>query len=132
MAQRITPEAAQERMLAALDLIDSRLAVLHDTASDTVGNGPMNGDAGDREVLRAFLKIQDEMRHTAELIRSGTDSDDPQEAGEIVPDIDLEIEAPEGRLLERRHLARERDALHGFRKRSPVTFLPRPHAGSRF
>jgi len=22
--------------------------------------------------------------------------------------------------------------LHGFRKRSPVTFLPRPHAGSGF
>jgi 5-methylcytosine-specific restriction enzyme A len=110
MAQRITPEAARERMLAALELIDSGLAVLRDAASNTVGNGPTKGDAGDREMLRGFLERQDALRHTAELIRSGIDSSELQEAGEIVPDIDLETEAPEGRLLERRHLARERDA----------------------
>src|ERR1700730_2823175 len=38
MTRCITTETARERMLAALDLIDSSLTVLRDTPSDAVGN----------------------------------------------------------------------------------------------
>jgi 5-methylcytosine-specific restriction protein A len=71
---------------------------------------PTKGGAGDLEVLRDFLEREEEMRRTAELIRVGIDSGELQESTETLPDIDLEAEAREGRLLERRHLARERDA----------------------
>ena len=39
MARCITAEAARERLSAALELIDSFVALLRDTPSDTVGNG---------------------------------------------------------------------------------------------
>jgi 5-methylcytosine-specific restriction enzyme A len=71
---------------------------------------PTKGGAGDREVLHDFFEREDEMRRTAELIRAGIESGDLIDSGDAVPDIDLEAEASEGRLLERRHLARERDA----------------------
>lgn len=71
---------------------------------------PTKGGAGDLDVLRDFLEREDEMRRSAEVIRAGIDSGDLLEASETVPDIDLEVGAREGRLLERRHLARERDA----------------------
>jgi len=64
----------------------------------------------DHEVLRDFLEREDEMRRTADLIRAGIESGELVEASEAVTDIDLEAEAREGRLLERKHLARERDA----------------------
>lgn len=72
---------------------------------------PTKGGAGDLEVLRDFLDREDEMRQIAQLIRAGVDSGELVEASEAVPDIDLgAAEAREGRLLERRHLSRERDA----------------------
>jgi 5-methylcytosine-specific restriction enzyme A len=71
---------------------------------------PIKIGAGDLEVLRDFLERGDEMRRTADLIRAGIESGDLVEASEAMPDIDLEAEAREGRLLEHRHLARERDA----------------------
>jgi 5-methylcytosine-specific restriction protein A len=69
---------------------------------------PTNGGALDLEVLQNFLDRPDEMRATAEAIRQGVRS------GAFVslaptPDDEDEAEAPEGRLLVRRHLARERD-----------------------
>jgi hypothetical protein len=38
MAHCIAPDAARERLRAALDLIDSGLAMLRETSSDNVGN----------------------------------------------------------------------------------------------
>jgi 5-methylcytosine-specific restriction protein A len=67
--------------------------------------------ATDLEVLRNFLEREDEMRQAAHLIRDGMSSGELVDASEAVVDIDElgDGEATEGRLLERRHFARERD-----------------------
>lgn len=72
---------------------------------------PTKGGVTDLQVLREFLDREDEMRETARLIREGVLAGDLITTSETVPDIeDLgEDSAPEGRLLERRHFARERD-----------------------
>jgi 5-methylcytosine-specific restriction enzyme A len=74
--------------------------------------------------LRDFLE-REEMRRTADLIRAGIDSGQLVEVSETVPDIDLDAGSREGRLLERRHLARERDA--GLRAKK----IERPLGSSR-
>jgi 5-methylcytosine-specific restriction enzyme A len=71
---------------------------------------PTKGGAGDLEVLRDFLEREGDMRGIAEMIRAGIDSGELVKPSQAVPDLDLEVEAREGRLLERRHLARERDS----------------------
>jgi 5-methylcytosine-specific restriction protein A len=72
---------------------------------------PTNAGATDVDVLNAFLHRENEMRQAAQLIREGTSSGDLINASEVVNDVDEldEPEAPEGRLLERKHFARERD-----------------------
>lgn len=72
---------------------------------------PTNAGATDLEVLQDFLDREDEMRTTAQLIREGVRSGELVDANEAVVDIDDlgDAEATEGRLLERRHFARERD-----------------------
>lgn len=72
---------------------------------------PTNGGATDVEVLRDFLEREDEMRHAAQLIRDGLSSGDLVGVLDDMNDIDDlgDGEATEGRLLERRHFARERD-----------------------
>ena len=70
-----------------------------------------NAGATDLEVLNDFLHREVEMRQTAQLIREGMNSGDLIEANEVVNDVDEldDDQAPEGRLLERKHFARERD-----------------------
>ncbi|MFF4241455.1 HNH endonuclease [Actinomadura geliboluensis] len=70
---------------------------------------PTNGGALDLEVIDAFLKRPREMADAADLLRKGLASGDL--AGGSLPNDDTESEdfsAPEGRLLLRRHLSRER------------------------
>ncbi|OBG14954.1 hypothetical protein A5765_10140 [Mycolicibacterium celeriflavum] len=62
-------------------------------------------------MLNDFLQREAEMRQAAQLIRDGMSSGDLIDANEVVNDVDEldNDEAPEGRLLERKHFARERD-----------------------
>ncbi|WP_165960845.1 HNH endonuclease [Actinocrispum wychmicini] len=66
---------------------------------------PTNGGKLDLEVLGAFLEHPGEMHAIAELIRTGAQTDEFDE----LPRDDIDARAMEGRLLERRHLRRERD-----------------------
>ncbi len=71
---------------------------------------PTKGGAGDLLVLNEFLADGPKMAAVAAAIRDGVRAGYLLGAIEAVPDIDdLEAEAIEGRLLERRHFARERD-----------------------
>jgi 5-methylcytosine-specific restriction enzyme A len=72
---------------------------------------PTNAGTTDLEVLRGFLEREDEMRQAAQLIRDGISSGELVDVTEDVLDVDDldDGEATEGRLLERRHFARERD-----------------------
>ncbi|MEU9842855.1 HNH endonuclease [Actinomadura sp. NPDC048032] len=70
---------------------------------------PTNGGETDRKVLRIFLDDPDRMAASAQIIREGA-----LLGTFAVPDLadtleELETSAPEGRLLFRRHLVRERD-----------------------
>ncbi|WP_405143857.1 HNH endonuclease [Sphaerisporangium sp. NBC_01403] len=70
---------------------------------------PTNGGALDLKIIDAFLTQPFQMAQSAALLREGLASGDL--AGGSLPDEDAEAEdfsAPEGRLLLRRHLARER------------------------
>ncbi|WP_235922156.1 HNH endonuclease [Lentzea tibetensis] len=62
----------------------------------------------DMEVLHAFLERPEEMRLEAEAIRRGVESGELVELRPI-PDLDEMDAAEEGRILLRRHLARERN-----------------------
>ncbi|QNJ90964.1 HNH endonuclease [Mycolicibacterium fluoranthenivorans] len=71
---------------------------------------PTKGGAGDLVVLAEFLDDGPRMSAVADLIRAGVRSGDLLDDLETFPDVDdVESEAVEGRLLERRHFARERD-----------------------
>ena len=72
---------------------------------------PTNAGATDLEVLRDFLEREAEMRRVAQLIRDGMSTGELVETSDAVVDVDElgDGEASEGRLLERRHFARERD-----------------------
>ncbi|WP_445515392.1 HNH endonuclease [Streptomyces sp. NEAU-174] len=77
---------------------------------------PTNGGAVDVEVLHEFLARPDQMTEVARLIREGTTTGELQalpQTDEEDPDDDFG--APEGRLLLRRHRARERNK--GLRKK---------------
>ncbi|MEU7477815.1 HNH endonuclease [Lentzea sp. NPDC042327] len=62
----------------------------------------------DQEVLQAFLDRPEEMQAEAEAIRAGLRTGELTDLS-VVPDIDEEEATREGRLLLRRHFARERD-----------------------
>jgi len=71
---------------------------------------PTKGGAGDVRVLQDFLADGPKMHRIAKAIRIGVKSGDLIDSVEELDDVDeLESEAPEGRLLERRHFVRERD-----------------------
>lgn len=80
---------------------------------------PKRGGRLDREVLRAFLDRPDEMRAEAEAIRAGLRTGEFAELP-AVPDIDDEEAIREGRLLLRRHFARERNPKLRAKKISAV------------
>ncbi|GAA5003156.1 HNH endonuclease [Kitasatospora paranensis] len=83
---------------------------------------PTKGGAADLAVLKAFLDSPVEMAAAAHLIRHGIKSGELLEAPPAnAPDSDEEIDAPEGRLLLRKHLARERD--RGLRKQKIESVL---------
>lgn len=68
-----------------------------------------NGGATDVQVLHEFLARPDEMTEAARLIRLGIKSGDLRALQTLADEeVDEEYEAPEGRLLMRRHRARER------------------------
>ncbi|MFD5831276.1 HNH endonuclease [Lentzea sp. NPDC060358] len=69
---------------------------------------PKKGGELDRKVLQAFLDRPDEMRAEAEAIRAGVRTGEWEDLP-VPPDLDEEEATREGRLLLRRHLARERD-----------------------
>ncbi|WP_343466424.1 HNH endonuclease [Rhodococcus aetherivorans] len=70
-----------------------------------------NGNVLDRQVLQDFLDHEAKMRAVAQSIRDGLQSGKLLEIYDTTPDLDdLEGEAPEGRLLERNHFARERNS----------------------
>jgi len=66
---------------------------------------PTNGSKLDKEVVEQFVKRPKEMHEYAEALRAGRFDGVPPPAVEYLDDF----EAAEGRLLVRRHLARERD-----------------------
>ncbi|MFJ4981497.1 HNH endonuclease [Streptomyces coeruleorubidus] len=77
---------------------------------------PTNGGALDVEVLHQFLARPEQMTEVARLIREGITTGELQDLTQ--PDdeeLDDDFGAPEGRLLLRRHRARERNK--GLRKR---------------
>ncbi|MFF9361944.1 HNH endonuclease [Streptomyces griseoluteus] len=69
---------------------------------------PSNGSALDREVLRDFLERPDHMAKIALLIRQGIAAGELQSLPHDVEEED-DYSAPEGRLLVRRHISRERN-----------------------
>lgn len=70
---------------------------------------PTHGGRHDSSVLEEFLRDPDAMSQLANAIREAADDTADSATGEL-DDLDLEDEsADEGRVLERRHLARERD-----------------------
>lgn len=69
---------------------------------------PKKGGELDREVLQAFLNRTEEMQAEAESIRAGLKAGDLVDLPPV-PDLDDEEATREGRLLLRRHLARERN-----------------------
>ncbi|MFJ1791091.1 HNH endonuclease [Kitasatospora griseola] len=75
---------------------------------------PTKGGALDLAVLKAFLESPLEMAAAAELLRAGVLVGELQDAGPLDDDAD-EFDAPEGRLLFRRHVTRERN--RGLRQR---------------
>ncbi|MFI6900498.1 HNH endonuclease [Nonomuraea sp. NPDC050394] len=79
---------------------------------------PTKGGALDLQVIKAFIERPAEMAQTADLIRKGLQGD----LASLPPDGDEdEFSAPEGRLLLRRHLARERS--HELRRRKIESVL---------
>ncbi|MFC9159469.1 HNH endonuclease [Streptomyces fungicidicus] len=76
---------------------------------------PTKGGALDVEVLHEFLARSDEMTEVAHLIREGISTGDLQDLAQVDDDLDDDFSAPEGRLLLRRHRARERNK--GLRKK---------------
>ncbi|MGW5680335.1 HNH endonuclease [Nonomuraea sp. NPDC003754] len=70
---------------------------------------PTNGGALDLQVIEAFLERPDEMAHAAELMRDGLRPNGDLTAFPLLSgEPDEDYSAPEGRLLLRRHLTRER------------------------
>ncbi|MDF3288479.1 HNH endonuclease [Streptomyces silvisoli] len=76
---------------------------------------PTNGGALDRIVLQDFLDRPAEMENSARLLREGIASGELTAAAPVSDDEMDDYSAPEGRLLLRQHLARERN--RGLRKR---------------
>lgn len=83
---------------------------------------PTNGGALDVEVLYEFLERPTHMTEAARLIRDGVTTGELQAFVPSVEDeLDDEYSAPEGRLLWRRHRARERNK--GLRKKKIASVL---------
>lgn len=83
---------------------------------------PTNGGAVDVEVLNEFLARPDQMTETARLIRQGIATGDLQDLAPMDDEeFDDDFSAPEGRLLLRRHRARERNK--GLRKKKIAAVL---------
>ena len=68
---------------------------------------PTNGGRHDKPVLLEFLAHPAEMMATAQAIRESAAEEELQRL--LPADLDLEESADEGHILERKHLARERD-----------------------
>lgn len=85
---------------------------------------PTKGGALDVEVLHEFLARPDQMTEVARLIREGLSTGELQELPQTDDEeLDDDFSAPEGRLLLRRHRARERNK--GLRKKKIDSVLRR-------
>jgi 5-methylcytosine-specific restriction protein A len=83
---------------------------------------PTNGGALDVEVLHEFLARPDQMTEVAHLIRQGITTGELQVLTQTDDEeLDEDFSAPEGRLLLRRHRARERN--RGLRKKKIESVL---------
>ncbi|MGW6012714.1 HNH endonuclease [Streptomyces sp. NPDC055210] len=72
-------------------------------------------------MLNEFLARPDEMSEVARLIREGISAGDLQNFAQTGDDLDDEFSAPEGRLLLRRHRAKERN--RGLRRKKIESVL---------
>ncbi|MGW1711257.1 HNH endonuclease [Streptomyces sp. NPDC002206] len=84
---------------------------------------PTNGGALDGAVLHEFLARPQEMTEAARLIRQGIATGELQSLPPAEEEFDDDCSAPEGRLLMRRHRARERN--QGLRKKKIASVLQR-------
>ncbi|MGX4691569.1 HNH endonuclease [Streptomyces sp. JNUCC 63] len=85
---------------------------------------PTKGGALDVEVLHEFLARPDQMTEVARLIREGISTGELQDLAQTDgEELDDDFSAPEGRLLLRRHRARERN--RGLRKKKIDSVLRR-------
>jgi 5-methylcytosine-specific restriction protein A len=85
---------------------------------------PTKGGALDVEVLHEFLARPDQMAEVAHLIRQGISTGELQDLVQADDEeLDDDFSAPEGRLLLRRHRARERNK--GLRKKKIESVLRR-------
>ena len=83
---------------------------------------PTNGGALDVEVLHEFLARPAEMTEVARLLRQGISTGELQDLTQVDDEeLDDDFSAPEGRLLLRRHRARERNK--GLRKKKIASVL---------
>ncbi len=80
------------------------------TAHPDYKGRPPDGGQTDKEVLATFLRGPARMRAVAAAIRYAVESGNIDDAGPAEDLADEDIEAPEGRLLLRQHLSRERSA----------------------
>ncbi|MFF3018697.1 HNH endonuclease [Streptomyces sp. NPDC057939] len=104
----IHPEADRGEKFRSPDSVARKTVDIASRHPDYVGKAT-NGGALDRAVLREFLDHSERMDKTAVLLRQGLEAGSLQElvlAEE--EEIDDDFSAPEGRLLYRRHRARER------------------------
>lgn len=85
---------------------------------------PTKGGSLDVEVLHEFLARPDQMAKVARLIREGISTGELQDLAQADDvEVDDDFSAPEGRLLLRRHRARERNK--GLRKKKIASVLRR-------
>ena len=92
------------RSVGSVALKTSNIATIHPTYSGST----THGGALDEIVLRDFISRESEMQDAAKMIRDGILSGSLALDPGDINDIDELDNAPEGRLLQRRHFARER------------------------
>ncbi|MBB6121637.1 HNH endonuclease [Nocardiopsis algeriensis] len=84
-----------------------KMANIHNWHKDNK-NRKTNGSALDRDIHQAFVEDPERMHAAARSIREGVISGELTELPPFEEEADEEISAPEGRLLIRKHYARER------------------------
>jgi 5-methylcytosine-specific restriction protein A len=116
----IEPELAQNpsfRNFAAVTLKVSNFVAIDPSATT---KGMSRGGRADAEVFRDFWPDPTRLASTAEAIRSAIASGDAHDADDVLNPEPEFAEAPEGRLLSRRHAVRERNPKLVAKKKAQV------------